>query len=126
MEPKQFKEPNLARPLNISYRVLLSPEYRSLSSTAKDVYTIFLYKRTFAKYRKGKPGRLTNNSIIQFTEDDAVFKWKIKRSSFRRAITKLKEANIIGVTHRGYGGKGDVSLYELKGMFDGIVTFAKR
>ena len=123
-EEQTFKPVNYRRKITLTYELLLSKEYRSLSPTSRDVYTIFLYKRQFVnKKRPGKPKGLKNNGEIQFSENEAVKKWKIPKNSFWRAIDQLKRAKIIRVAHKGYGLNHDVNLYELIGIFDGVVKW---
>ena len=118
--PQEFKPVDYRRKLVITYDVLLSEQFRSLSPTSRDVYVIFLYKRQFANKRRGKTRNLKNNCNIQFSEYEATKKWKIPKNSFWRAIAQLKKAKIIRVAHKGYGLNHDVNLYELIGKFDGV------
>ena len=109
------------RKVMVTYELLLSKEYRSLSAIERDVFTIFLYKRQFSNKKKtGKPRNLKNNGDIEFTESEAAQKWGIKTVTFRRSIRKLKDLRMIRVAHKGFGLYHDVNKYELLGIFDGV------
>ena len=122
--PQEFKPIRYFRKLTLTYDILLSREFRSLSKAARDVFIIFLYKRDI-KSSKGsrKPARVANNGSIQFTENEAVKKWKIPKNTFWRAIKELKESKMIELNHRGLGRNHDVNLYGLVGKFSGLVNW---
>ena len=124
--PQEFKPVQYFRKLTITYDILLSDEFRSLTGAARDVYIIFLYKRQFCKKKQFKPSKLKNNCEIQFTEDEAIKKWEIgTKKTFWRAIKQLKDRKMIRIAHKGFGFTNDVNLYELLGKFDGICDFRK-
>jgi len=99
----------------IERKLLESKIYRSLSSTAKDVYCDFLMKRTIEK-TKARPGRkseriITNNGELEYTYS-AAEKKGIPRSTFMNCLDQLVTKGFIDVYHSGSGGKkGDKSLY---------------
>ena len=121
--PQAFKPVDYRRKVVLTYEVLLSNKFRSLSPTSRDIYLIFLYKRQFCKKRQGKPRTLKNNGNLQFSENEAFKKWGIKKAAFWRSIKQLKDKKVICVAHKGFGLNHDMNLYELIGMFDGICKF---
>ncbi len=101
----------------IERELLNSKVYRSLSSTAKDVYHDFLMKRIITK-TKARSGRkserfIENNGKIEYTYSEAKKKAiLIPRSTFMNCIDALVTEGFIDIYHSGSGGrKGDKSLY---------------
>ena len=122
--PQEFKPIRYFRKLTLTYDILLSSEFRSLSKASRDVYIIFLYKREIKSSKgNGKPAKVANNGRIQFTENEAIKKWKIPKNTFWRAIKELKEAKMIELVHKGFGSNHDANLYGLVGKFNGLVSW---
>jgi len=121
----KYKPIKYYRKLTITYEVLLSEQYRSLSATSKYAYTIFLYKRQFANSTRKGVRNLKNNGSIKFPEEEAQGKWGIKKGAFWKSIKQLQQQKIIRVAHKGFGLHNDMNLYELIGIFDGVVRHWK-
>ena len=122
-EDPQHKPVDKRRQVHLTYDIVLDEKFRSLSSTAKDVYMIFLYKRVIPRSRGKRAHKVANNGQIQFTQHEAKHKWGIPKTSFWRAMSQLLERGIVKVSHRGHGINHDVNLYELVGKWDGIIGF---
>jgi DNA-binding PadR family transcriptional regulator len=96
--------------------LLESEVFRSLRRTAMLVYSDFLRKARFTKYKR--PGRKTeytiiNNGEITYTYSEAERKG-ISRPRFQRALDELVEKGFIDIAHQGSGGiKGDKSKYAI-------------
>ena len=98
----------------IKKELMLSPPYRSLPKSARDVYFVFLTKRKMCsvKARGRKRWDIENNGEIVFTYFEAEKKLDMSPKVFRDAIDKLVDHGFIDIFHQGSGGvKGDVSLY---------------
>ena len=103
----------------IEREILKSEAYRSLSGTAKTVYTDFLLRRR-VKRLEAKKGRkketvILNNGELEYTYAEAEKKHPpILRSAFMRALDCLIGRGLLDVVHSGSGGRrGDKSLYAI-------------
>ena len=95
----------------IPRRMHRSPAFRKL--TAKQVFILleFFYRRKLVEIGRKKKWVIENNGEIVFTYSEAEEKFKIPRSTFKRAIDQLVGLGFIDITHHGGGMLKDCSKY---------------
>ncbi len=101
----------LRRDTMISWEVLESEAFQSLSATGIRVLLRFLQKRTWVKTRRTKKP-VYENSGLAFTYAEAET-LDISTSQFFTVIKKLVEVGFIEVEHQGGIHKNDYSRYAL-------------
>ena len=97
-------------------QLLQSPALLSLKNpTAIKVLMLFLIRRQCEKIRPGKRGEwiIANNGEIEFTYAEALNKWRISNSTFRRAIHDLLEKGFIDIAAGGQGVHKVKNLYAI-------------
>jgi predicted transcriptional regulator len=102
----------LKRDVFISWEILESEAFNTVSATGIRVLLRFLQKRTWVKSRRkgGKPDY--NNGGLAFTYAEAK-SLDISTSQFHTVIKKLVEVGFIEVEHQGGIHKNDYSRYAL-------------
>ncbi len=92
-------------------RMHRSPAYRKLTATSIFVLMEFMYRRKVSPSGRQGGYIITNNGEIVFTYAEAEDKFKIPRSTFKRAIDQLVNFGFIDIAHHGGGMLKDCSKY---------------
>ena len=102
----------LKRDVFISWEILESEAFQTLSATGIRVLLRFLQKRTWVKSRrKGRKADFNNGGLaFTYAEAEAM---DISTSQFHTVIKKLVEVGFIEVEHQGGIHKNDYSRYAL-------------
>jgi hypothetical protein len=95
----------------IPRRMHRSPAFRRLTSIQIFVLVEFLYRRKLAQIGPRKEWVVENNGEIIFTYLEAKEKFKVSRSTFKRAIDQLVNLGFIEIAHHGGGMLKDYSKY---------------
>jgi len=101
----------LHRDTLISWEVLESEAFMSLSATGIRALIRFLQKRTWSKARRTKK-LVFDNGGLSFTYAEAEI-MRISTSQFHTVLKKLIEVGFIDVEHQGGIHKNDYSRYAL-------------
>jgi hypothetical protein len=109
----------LRRDAFISWAILESEAFRSLSATGIRVLLRFLQKRTWTKARRKGQKPDYNNGGLAFTYAEATEHMGISSSQFNTVINKLIEVGFIDKEHQGGIHKNDYNRYALSERWKG-------
>ena len=98
----------------VDLALLQSEVFRSLGKNALLVLMLFLTKRRM-KMDNTRRSRwiIVNNGEIEFTYKEAENKWRIRRSTFMRALKELEAKGFIDVRFEGTGSNGSKNRYAI-------------